>query len=74
MSDYSWNRTGEIDEFARDLEQKLQYMTPPPGSIKPPPRLEEEVERGRQSRTRELWVGATIIIVIAGVGATVLMN
>ena len=52
MSDYSWNRTGEIDEVARTFEDILQAVTPP-DELAPPAELEREVARALKVSARE---------------------
>lgn len=65
MSDYSWNRTGDVDEFARTLEETLECLTPQPGTLELPFELEREVERSRRSRARELLLGVSIVAILA---------
>lgn len=74
MSDYTWNRTGEIDEFARTLEQTLQCITPQPGTLELPPVLEHGLEVRWRMRLRRPWIGTTLVLVLVGLGVVLLVG
>ena len=60
MNDYVWDRNGEVDEFAADLEARLKSLSSSPDQIFVLPAQRELVLRRRPPRWRKLAISALL--------------